>query len=77
MPLPRGRTRQRGRGSLGFILVDALVALLIAAVALATILGGVATSVRLVAAQRQKLLSLVQQENGGVQQAPEIVDTIR
>ena len=79
MPLPRGRTRphQPGSGSRGFILADALAALLIAGIGLAAVLGGAASSVRLVAAQGARLLALVQQENSRVEQAPEIVDTIR
>ncbi len=72
-----GATDRRRPGSPGFILADALAALLIAAVALAAILGGAAGSVRLVAAQGEKLLALVQQENGRVAQAPDVVDTIR
>jgi hypothetical protein len=77
--LPRGRTRPPapGSGSPGFILADALVALRIAAISLATVLGGAASSVRLVAAQGARLLALVQQENSRVEKAPEIVDTIR
>ena len=67
----------RASGTSGFVLADALAALLIAAIALATVLGGTAGSVRLVAAQGLKLLALVQQENRHVQQAPDIVDTIR
>lgn len=74
--MPRGRTRRTGpgrQGSRGFVLADALAALLIASVALAAILGGAAGSVRLAAAQEEKVLALVQQENDRVQQAPDIV----
>ncbi len=73
----RGATDRRRPGSPGFILADALAALLIAAIALAAILGGAASSVRLVAVQGARLLALVQQENTRVQQAQDIVDTIR
>jgi hypothetical protein len=81
--LPRGRTNRHGRGrparpgSPGFILADALAAILIAAIALAAVLGSAAGSVRLAAAQGARLLALVQQENARVQQAPDVVDTIR
>ncbi len=84
--MPRGRTRRRAphrepphreieppRGSPGFILADALAALVIAAMTLTAILGGVAGSLRLAAAQEAKLLALVQQENDRVQQAPDTV----
>jgi len=72
--LPRGRTRQGGSpGSRGFILADALVALLIAAIGFAVILGGATGALRAVAAQRARLLALIQEENEGVQQAPGVV----
>jgi hypothetical protein len=73
--LPRGRTRRRGAqpGSPGFILADALAALVIAAIALGALLAGAGNAVRLVAAQAQKVTTLVQQENDHVQQAPDVV----
>lgn len=73
--LPRGRIRRRGRspGSPGFILADALAALVIAAIALGTLLAGAASSVRLVSTQAGKVTALVQQENDHVQQAPDVV----
>ncbi len=72
-----GATDRRRSGSPGFILADALAALLIAAIALAAILGGAAGSVRVVAAQGERILALVQQENVHVEQAPDIVHAIR
>lgn len=73
--MPRGRTRRHGaqRGSRGFILADALAALVIAAIALGTMLAGAANAVRLVSAQAGKVTALVQQENDRVQQAPDVV----
>ena len=73
--MPRGRTRGRGarRGSPGFILADALAALVIAAIALGALLAEAGNAVRLTAAQAQKVTALVQQENDHVQQAPDVV----
>jgi hypothetical protein len=73
--LPRGRTRRSRAqpGSPGFILADTLAALVIAAIALGTLLAGAGNAVRLVAAQAAKVTTLVQQENNHVQQAPDVV----
>jgi len=53
--------------------VDVLAALVIAAISLATVLGGVGNAVRLVASQEAKVSGLVEQENDRVAQAPDIV----
>jgi len=76
-PLPRSRTRPgawTGRyRSRGFILVDVLTALVIAAISFAAGLGGAASSIRLVAAQGEKVAGLVEKENSRVQHAPDLV----
>jgi hypothetical protein len=54
-----------------------MAALVIAAIALCTLLAGAASSVRLVSAQAGKVTALVQQENDHVQQAPDVVATVQ
>lgn len=68
-----GRTSGRPGQAPGFILVDVLAALAIAAISLATVLGGIGNAVRLMAAQEAKVSALVEQENERVAQAPGIV----
>ena len=53
--------------------MDVLAALVIAAISLAALLGGVGNAVRLVASQEAKVSGLVEQENERVAQAPDIV----
>ena len=56
----------------GFILADVLAALVIAAIALSTILTGVIHGARLVSIQTERILKVIERENEKVSKAEQI-----
>ena len=62
--LAAGSRPRRARLSRGFILVDLLVALVIAGVALTAVIAGISHGTRAAAVERQRILRYVENENG-------------
>ncbi len=67
------RLRRKWTRSSGFVLADVLVALIIAAIALGSILGGISSAAAVVTSQRSRVLNLVQQENASASSAGAIL----
>jgi hypothetical protein len=65
--------RKKSRSASGFILADVLAALVIAAIALSTLLTGVTHAAKLVSVQGERIVHLVTQENDGASKTMQVL----